>query len=83
MYLNDTPYAPISYEDVDVGIQNLIDLGLIQNVKNFDNKNNKKSIEDYNSIIKESQNKIKISPIIQHHLQEYFISSQQIQRSLI
>ncbi|HSF49958.1 MAG TPA: hypothetical protein VLA74_04280 [Nitrososphaeraceae archaeon] len=68
MYLNDTPYAPISYEDVNLRIQNLIDLGLIQNVKNLDNKNNKKSIENYGSLSKEKSKQDK-------YLRYYSVSS--------
>ncbi|MGE5635216.1 MAG: hypothetical protein ACM3VV_08280, partial [Deltaproteobacteria bacterium] len=68
MYLNNN-YQTISYENVDVHIDNLIDLGLIQKVKNIDNKNNGKSKEeDDNALITEKSNQDK-------YLTYYSISS--------
>ena len=57
MYLNDTPYVPISYEDVNLRIQNLIDLGLIQNVKNIEKKSNENSIKEAGGPINREKSK--------------------------
>jgi hypothetical protein len=40
MYVNNNTYEPISYEDMENKIQNLIDVRLIHNVNNIEKHNN-------------------------------------------